>query len=723
MESEAAERRVQLDPDTVDLSFLAERLERLGERLGTDHLSPGTLLLGVSCLVAVGLGLWLTAGAWGAGPPAGDDVTAYVIRADFAIDHLIPRLRVDGWAPSFMLGYQEFLFLGPGSTWAIALLRGLTLGALSTVGAVKVVAILGFVSIPLAVAFLATSLGLSRRAAGLAGIMALAVNNPFGGGLQAIYNIGLIAQQVAVPFFFLALAGMVRVLREGRGRWTALTAVSVAALVVTHTPSLAVLGLFLAIILAASAIDVRAGTQRLLVQPLVQREVSRQLQQLGIDADQIAGAAPVQPPAPAVRVDREAMVRLALAVLAGAALGACVLLPAYGHRDLQGPFIGWGTPPLGERLAQVWRGEFLFRPPVPILLVAGFAYGVVRVMRGRPFALAVLVTPLAYIVAAHVLQHQWPSSLVMQQLSNRGIGYAGILALLPLAALLARSTASLERMGDLIAVMAAAALVVVPLGPTRDFAREMMVPVAQMGEAARELARVVPEHARFATQRDFPGEITRTSMIHPDRWLAWKSGRNTLNIFHATSSVAAGPAFETDHIVDRPPEAVAESLSRYGVSHLVTVSDAAADQITGSSRFTTVWRESPLAIFAISPAVGQPQPATLITGDGPLSAELLDADPERLAFQVTSSQPVRAQVALAWSPKWHATVDGRSVRVQRTDQGVALVALPQGNHRLVLTFRQDIWDRLGALVSLASVVGGVVWFRRSRRYQTALATR
>jgi hypothetical protein len=714
VESETAGRRVQIDPDTVDFTPLARQLQRLGDRLGVARLSSGTAVLGISCLVAVGLGIWLTAGAWGPGPPAGDDVTAYAIRTDFALEHLIPRLRVDGWAPSFMLGYQEFLFLGPGSSWAIAVLRVLTLGALSTIGAVKVVAILGFVSVPLTVAFLATSLGLSRRAAGLAGIMALAVNNPFGGGLQAIYNVGLIAQQVAVPFFFLALAGMVRLLRDPRGRWMALTAVSVGALVVTHTPSLAVLGLLIAIILLATAVNV-GGAQRSLLQPLVQREVARQLHQLGIEPDQIDGAGGQPPPPAPVRVDRDAVLRLGAAVLAGAALGACVLLPAYGHRDLQGPFIGWGTPPLGERLAQVWRGEFLFRPHMAALIVAGFVYGFVRVLRGRPFALAVLVAPLAYMVTAHVLQHEWPSSLVMQQLSNRGIGYAGILALFPLAALGARMTASLDWVGDVIAVTAAFAFVVVPLGTTRDFPREMMVPVPQMGEAARELARVVPEHARFATQRDFPGEIGRTNMIHPDRWLAWKSGRNTLNIFHATSSVAAGPAFETDHIVDRPPEAVAESLSRYGVSHLVTVSDPAADQIAGSTRFTTVWRNSPLAIFAISPNAGQPEPGTQLTADGPVSAQLVEAEPERLVFQVTSTQAVRAQVALTWSPKWHATVDGRSVRVGRSDQGVVVVPVPEGAHRLVLTFRPDVYDRLGALVSLATIGAGVVWFRRRRR--------
>ena len=644
-----------------------------------------TLVLAGGCLVAVALGLWLTSGAWGGGPPAGDDVTAYAIRTDFALDHLIPRLRVDGWQPSFMLGYQEFLFLGPGSTWAMALARLFTLGMLSTMGAVKVVSIVAFVAVPLAVAFLATSLGLSRRAAGVAAILALAVNNPFGGGLQAIYNVGLIAQQVAVPFFFLALGGMVRLLRDARPRWTVLTAASVAALVVTHTPSLAVLGLMFAIIAVVSVMDNPAA----------------------VDAGPGTVVAPT--------VHRQSLRRVAVAVLLGAGLGACVLLPAFGHQDLQGPFIGWGTPPFGERLAQVWRGEFLFRPGIPLLMVLGFAYGALRVARGLPLAAAVLAAPFAYIVAAHVLQHEWPSSLVTQQLSNRGIGYAGVLALLPLAALIGWMTLTLDRVGDFIAVGAAAAIVVMTLGPTRDLAREMMVPVPQMPEAARVLARVVPDHARFATQRDFPGEIPRTNMIQPDRWLAWASGRNTLNIFHATSSVAAGPAFETDHIVDRPPDAVAESLSRYGVTHLVTVSDAAANQIATSARFTEVWRASPLAIFALSPNPGQPDPAALLTADGPTAARVLEAKPEKLVIEVTPDRPVRAQVAVTWSPKWHARLDGRSVALDKNEQGVMALTVPQGTHRLVLTFGLDLWDRLGILLTLATVALGGGWLWRQRR--------
>ncbi|HVM14630.1 MAG TPA: hypothetical protein VM287_09900 [Egibacteraceae bacterium] len=65
-------------------------------------------------------------------------------------------------------------------------------------------------------------------------------------------------------------------------------------------------------------------------------------------------------------------------------------------------------------------------------------------------------------------------------------------------------------------------------GGPLDVVEQMPDPVPQMLEAANELARV-PEGARFATERDFPSEIEHTKVSHPDFWLAWASGRNTLN--------------------------------------------------------------------------------------------------------------------------------------------------------------------------------------------------
>jgi hypothetical protein len=50
----------------------------------------------VGCVVAVVLALWSTAGAWGGRPPHGEDVMSYLVRADFALPHLVAHGRLDG---------------------------------------------------------------------------------------------------------------------------------------------------------------------------------------------------------------------------------------------------------------------------------------------------------------------------------------------------------------------------------------------------------------------------------------------------------------------------------------------------------------------------------------------------------------------------------------------------------------------------------------------------
>jgi hypothetical protein len=92
-----------------------QKQERLWQRVSAT---------GVGVVVGVVLALWSTAGAWGGRPPHGEDVMSYLVRADFALPHLVAHGRLDGWLPRFYLGYQEFLFNGPGVAWSMGAARG-----------------------------------------------------------------------------------------------------------------------------------------------------------------------------------------------------------------------------------------------------------------------------------------------------------------------------------------------------------------------------------------------------------------------------------------------------------------------------------------------------------------------------------------------------------------------------------------------------------------------
>ena len=109
--------------------------------------SPSPVVVGVGAgVVAVMAAGWLTRGLWGAGPLPGDDTMAHLVRAEFGVRWLAPRGRVDGWQPNFGLGYEQYLFLGPGLCWAVAGVHWLSLGLVSVAGAFKAVVIGSFVT-------------------------------------------------------------------------------------------------------------------------------------------------------------------------------------------------------------------------------------------------------------------------------------------------------------------------------------------------------------------------------------------------------------------------------------------------------------------------------------------------------------------------------------------------------------------------------------------------
>ncbi len=629
-------------------------------------------------LVAVVLALWLTAGLWGREPPSGDDTMAHLVRAQFTVDELVPHAQLDGWQPRFGLGYQQFLFYGPGFTWAVLLLHWLSLGLLSVAGAFKVAAIAAFVALPLSVAYLAGSFGLGRRAAGLAAILVLGVSSPFGGvGLEGTFGIGLIPNQLGAVFTCLALGAMLRLVTDPGPRRVVVAGVALAAVFVTHAISAVILAVLLAIIL---------------------------LTFLGTGGWQ----ARIVP-------------NLAGAFLLACGLAAFWLVPAIAHNNLRGPLTGWDNPPLAERLAELLAGRLLFHGLLVWLLLAGWLFAVHQYQQRQPWALALVVTPFAYLWVAELFRRWDPGNVVSLQLANRGLGYVGALAVLPLAALLAHATTRLadrrrwRLVGEAVAIAAAAVLVVGIAGATRSEVAGRQTPTPTLRALAGQLATQVPQGARFVTQRDFPNERRITGVSHPDFWLAWASGQDTLNLFNIESSTTGWPGQVADHLTEQPPDQAADELARLGVTHVAVINDQAAQPFLASSRFTTVWRSRPMALLAVAPRPGQPAPGSLVSTPVPAQARLVRAQAQHLVIQASSGQPTSASIAVAWSPKWHARLNGHPAALGRSANGLLTLSLPAGQSTIELIYGPDLWDLLGATLSglMLAALGG--WARRRRR--------
>jgi hypothetical protein len=163
------------------------------------------------------------------------------------------------------------------------------------------------------------------------------------------------------------------------------------------------------------------------------------------------------------------------------------------------------------------------------------------------------------------------------------------------------------------------------------------------------------------------------------------------------------------------------------VGHVVTTTEALAARLAGSERFGVVWRRSPLSILAVAPGAEVPEPGSPVQAALPLDTQVRRAVPEHLDMEVHPPRPVTATVALAWSPKWHARLDGRRLPLGRTESGLVQVRLPAGGSRLVLDYRMDGWDRLGGLTSLFTLLllaGGAAFSRLDgRRRRTGYSVR
>ena len=589
---------------------------------------------------------------------------AHLVRADFGIAQLVAHGRLDGWFPRFVLGHQEFLFNGQGLTWLLALIRGITFGSVSNVGALKAVIVVFFVVQPAVVCFLARSFGLGRRASGLAAVLSLLVSTPYGVGLQGLFETGLVPHQVGAVLFCLALGAAVRTAVDGRRRWVVLLACSLAALAVTHLISLLILGVMLV----------------LTVGGLV---ATRQLTRAGL-------------------------CRLGVAGGAGAGLCGFWLVPFLAHRDLQGVVTTWGPPPLLRRLGAIASGDVLFPAGLGVVVLAAWAYQLIRLRRRPAPATALWVgLPPAYLLLAHALPHLVGTNGATVQLANRGLGYAGLLAILALAALVADGCRRWGGRGYAVALLVTAVAALV-WAPGRESAGQFSDPVAAMPAAARELARLVPDGARFAVQRDFPAEVGRTGVVHPETWLAHASGRNSLNGFNLESSSTPRAATIMNRTEETSASRLALRLARYGVTHVVATSDDFARHLARSSRFRPVWNSAPLSILAVEAEPGAPPPASQVTAAGSLSARLTRVGAEHLAFELDAPRATPLTVALAWSPKWHGRLNGAPVSLGQENDGLVTLPVPAGRSVLRLDYRGDSWDRLGIASTLVTAAAGAV---------------
>jgi len=694
--------------------------------------SEDSWFLAVCCVLSGLLAIWMTWGIWQPGIPVGDDTAAHYVRAEYAFTHFFPR-QADGWQTSFGLGYQEFLFLGPVFTLLVGLIKVVSLGTISTLGAFKLAIVLSFLLLPLGLAFLAWCFGLGKRAAGVAALLTMAVSSVFGGaGLSGVFQSGLVPQQLGSVWLLFGLGGVVLIMRHPTMHRVLFAAACVAVLVATHPIATIILGVLATSMLIGAGVEWTIA-RRATLKPALRRWA----QTLG---DDVRAGDTIEPHsqenAPLLAFVAKRLLALGAAALISAALAGFVLFPLALHSDLRGENSAWGDAAITQQLGNMWKGEFLIRPWVALLLLVGFAFTLMLAMLGRRMALTLTLTPVIFLVLGRIFVNATPDNPIAIQLTNRSFADVLLIALLPLAAMIAgprhtvsRSIATAFRTplnrhplyviaDGLVPIILALAVVMLPPHLGRDRVGTVK-PTPPIAHAAELLTTVVPPEGRFATQRDFPREFGLTGMSHPDLWLAAATGRNTLNIFNLESSTVFEPVYETENLTSASPEKKARLLARLGITHLLLINTAMAGDIPASSSFRSIWAEGSMQILEVLPPDGQPSPVSRLATDEPATATLTQSDPEHVTIDATTSAATDASIATAWSSKWHVWVNGQEVPTRATPDNLIALRLPAGASRIEMAYGPDRADAVGRLVTIFSVgcVGYVLWLsrRKSRR--------
>ncbi|WP_436794930.1 hypothetical protein [Actinospongicola halichondriae] len=610
----------------------------------------------------------------------GNDITGHLQRSSFGLREVFGSGRFDAWYPSSMLGYQLFLFYGPGLTILIGLAHVVTFGLVSDAGALELVLVVAYVATPFATARLARGLGLQPIAAMAAGVLSLAAGSTRGGGIDGTFATGLAAQQVAMPLVVLALAMIVervnRASTSNSRRGPLPLAFTVSALALTHPLSLLVLAMFIPVVLLAVWIQ---GT-----------------------------------------VDRRGWRVLFVAAVWTVGLSAWWWLPATVHSDLRGPVTSFTLPGVWEHIELLITGERGWRgiagPIATLGVVSAVADAIVHRDR-RVLSLALIP------VSAFVLLHLAHGILgidndVGRQLPNRGLVFVAVLAA-PAVAVnledwlsttperLRRRLPAVATSVALFAIIAAVtfrSVTTLEIGPVDRYR-----PIDDLQAAARILADDVPDSARFAW---IDGGTNDLGVPEPQRWLAWKADRSSTTPFGPEYAPGSGTVSVASN--GPPDEAVEpwiDDVRLLGATHIVTGNDEKAALLHGNERLRPLLESDSLSLWRIESRPDRPTGTLALTGRSQIVG--YDLDTYDVMVERDSDGPV--EFALGYSPSWHATVDGETVDVGRSIHGRVEIELGSGDHDVTLRFRESAAGPAGRAITGISVLAAAGWWIQRRR--------
>ncbi len=418
------------------------------------------------------------------------------------------------------------------------------------------------------------------------------------------------------------------------------------------------------------------------------------------------------------RVD--AAKRVVIGGVAACGLSAFWLVPYLRYFDERGRAPLWPTDTLSRRVDEIAAGRFVFGHYVALFVVAGWTWALLRGRGRHALYLAPPLAALFFLVVSHWYYAHSPTAELAQQLANRGVGYAAVFAIIPLGGFIDEVLAARisQRWAAALGVIAALLIVVsLPGKPgLRSIPDQLAEPSAEAKTTAAFLKKTVPKGARFATERDFGGEIKTLGFTHPDFWLAAHADRNTSNTYGLEQS-QSGVAGEISSNLKNDNEGRFNALAfaRFGVTHVVTIEPTARTRMVASGEFRQVFSDGPVAVLEVRPPPDTPRPDSLlaVASRARASKAKVSADAEHYDVTVDAEEVGPASLAIGYSHAWKLRIDGEAAPVTRSQDGLVGFTLPAGRHVVSVDFDRDSFGLLGVLVGVVTAFLLGRWARRA----------
>jgi hypothetical protein len=254
-----------------------------------------------------------------------------------------------------------------------------------------------------------------------------------------------------------------------------------------------------------------------------------------------------------------------------------------------------------------------------------------------------------------------------------------------------------------LAVIIAATVAKLPSSLT-DLPNTIGTPPGEYDAVVVELRRSVAPHTRFAAQPESDDRLNAVRITHVARYLGWATGLDAINMFNPELNRSLGAGYIVDRYRDSDPGEVARQLRRRGVGVLVVHQNDVRDRLINDPNYA-VLTETPNAVVLRVQPDGRTAPPSLATFTGGGTATLRSAGAQGYSWSATVDQPGVAELAVGWSPRWSASIDGRSVPVTEAPDGLIGLAIEPGEHTIELHYhlRASAW--LGLFISALTVVG------------------